>query len=300
MNTVHTNLCPVCSGKDFQPYLTCTDYLVTSESFSICKCPNCNFAFTQDFPSEEVIGKYYEADQYISHTDTNEGIINKLYHKARKIALKSKTKLIRKYSSVETGTLLDIGCGTGYFMRNVCNKKWIVTGIEKSAQVREYAHEKFGLNIQDSEYLFEIPDKTKNIITMWHVLEHIEKLNATMENLHRVLKDNGTVFIALPNKESVDARYYKKNWAAYDVPRHLWHFSPKDLETFAAKHNFRVEKIKPMYFDPFYIAMLSEKNKGTSAASIVGLIKGSLFFMRSLFSTKQCSSIIYILKKQNN
>lgn len=295
---VHIESCPICSNNNCSPDLTCKDYLVSNESFEIRHCSQCNFSFTQDFPSENHIGRYYEAQDYISHSDTHEGIINKLYHFARNISLKSKTNLIKKYSKTETGTLLDIGCGTGYFLRNICKKKWIVTGIEKSKEVREYAHSKFGLNIQDSDYLFSIPDKTKDVITMWHVLEHIEKLNATMENLHRILKDSGALFIALPNKASIDAQYYKEDWAAYDVPRHLWHFSANDFEQLAKKHNFKIIKIKAMYFDPFYIAMLSEKNKGTALASVIGLIKGTYFFCRSLFRTKKCSSLIYILKKQ--
>lgn len=295
---VHIESCPICSSKNCKPDLICKDYLVSKQTFEIYHCQQCSFSFTQDFPAEDSIGKYYEADDYISHTDTNQGIINKLYHLARNISLRSKTNLIKKHSDIESGTLLDIGCGTGYFIRNVCKKKWIVTGIEKSKDVRDYAHRKFGLNIQDSDYLFSIPKNTKDVITMWHVLEHIEKLDTTMDNLHRILNNSGTLFIAVPNKASVDAKHYKQDWAAYDVPRHLWHFSPNDFEQLADKHNFKIVKTKAMYFDPFYIAMLSEKNKGTALASLIGLIKGSYFFIRSLFNTKKCSSLIYILKKK--
>lgn len=298
MNTVHIDSCPVCGNNNCPETLICKDHLVTDEQFAIHQCPKCNFAFTQDFPCEEEIGKYYDAPEYISHSDTHQGFINSLYHQARKISLKSKTKMASKYSSDQAETLLDIGSGTGYFLNAMRLKKWVVTGIEKSETTREYAHTKFGLNIQDSDYLFKMPDKIKDVVTMWHVLEHIERLNDTMANLHRILKDDGVLFIALPNKKSADAISYKEHWAAYDVPRHLWHFSPNDFRQFAEKHNFKVEKMKPMYFDPFYIAMLSEKSKGTSAASLVGLIKGSLFFIQSLFSTRRCSSIIYILKKK--
>lgn len=299
MNTVHIDSCPICSNHDFEQSFICKDHLVSSETFSIQSCSHCNFSFTQDFPSENTIGRYYEAENYVSHTDTHKGVINKLYHNARKIALNSKTKLVQKYSKVKSGTLLDIGCGTGYFMRNLCRNKWVVTGIEKSESVRKYAHGKFGLNMQDSDYLFDIPEQTKDVITMWHVLEHIERLNETMQNLHKILKDGGTLFIALPNKDSVDARYYKENWAAYDVPRHLWHFSPNDFSLFAQKHDFEIVEMKPMYFDPFYISMLSEKNKGSAMASLIGLIKGALFFTASFFNTKKCSSIIYILQKKD-
>ncbi|SHF51636.1 Methyltransferase domain-containing protein [Dysgonomonas macrotermitis] len=272
--------------------------MVSKDFFSVYQCPQCGFAFTQDFPAESEIGIYYDAPEYVSHTDSHKGIINTLYHQARKISLRSKVRFVQKCAAVKAGTLLDIGCGTGYFLDAMRHHKWIVTGIEKSEPTRKYAHEKFGLNIQDSEYLFEIPAKTKDTITLWHVLEHLEKLNETMANLHRILKDNGVLFIALPNKKSVDARYYQADWAAYDVPRHLWHFSPDDFEQFAAKHHFELVKIKGMPFDPFYISMLSEKNKGTFAGSLLGLIKGGWFFLRSLFNTRQSSSLIYILKKK--
>ena len=255
--------------------------------------------FTQDFPSEDEIGKYYDSPEYISHSDSQKGVINSLYHFARKVAMRSKSALVLKYAPDETGKLLDIGSGTGNFMHAMCEKKWIVTGVEKSDSARYHAHEKFGLNTQDSEFLFEIPEKTKDVVTMWHVLEHIEKLNETMEHIYRILKDDGTAFIALPNKDSFDAAYYKEYWAAYDVPRHLWHFSPGDFELFADRHNLRLEKIKPMYFDPFYISMLSEKYKGTFLGSIVGLVKGFYFYIRSLSDTKRCSSVVYILKKKN-
>lgn len=299
MKTIHIDSCPVCGNTKFESYLTCKDFLVSLESFSILSCSKCKFSFTQDFPSEDEIGKYYDAPEYISHSDSNKGIINALYQIARKITLRSKTSLIEKYTPDKNNNkLLDLGAGTGYFLAAMRKKKWIVTGIEKSDSTRKYAHEKFGLNIQNSEYLGHMPDKTKDIITMWHVLEHIEKLNQTFHHLHRVLKDDGTLFIALPNKSSIDAEYYKELWAAYDVPRHLWHFSPKDFEQLASKHGFRLDKIKRMTFDPLYISMLSEKHKGTSLSSVIGLLKGLVFLIKSFSSESKSSSIIYILKKK--
>lgn len=299
MKTIHITSCPVCSGTECSEDLVCNDYLVNREAFSLWRCAGCGFMFTQDFPSEDEIGRYYDSPEYISHSDSQKGLVNSLYHLARKIAMRSKSSLVSKYASEKADKLLDIGSGTGYFMHTMCEKKWIVTGIEKSDPARYQAHEKFGLNTQDSHFLFEIPEKTKDVVTMWHVLEHIENLNKTMEQIHRIVKDDGTVFIALPNKASFDARHYKEYWAAYDVPRHLWHFSPGDFERFANKHNFSLEKIKPMYFDPFYISMLSEKYKGTFLASIVGLIKGFYFCIRSFSDTKRCSSVVYILKKKH-
>lgn len=298
MTAIHSDKCPVCGGEKLKLFLECKDYFATKETFAIDRCPNCGFALTQDFPSENEIGRYYDVPEYISHSNTHKGIINTLYHWARKIALRSKSKIVVNYASKPTGTLLDVGCGTGYFLDKMKRLKWIVTGIEKAEAPRNYARNKFGINCQNSDYLFDIPGQTKDVITMWHVLEHLEQLNKTMAHLHKILKNDGTAIIALPNKESFDAIAYRQNWAAYDVPRHLWHFSPADFEQLANKHRFELIAIKPMYFDAFYISMLSEKNKGTFCASIVGLLKGGIYFLRSLGNKKRCSSLIYILKKK--
>lgn len=295
---IHTNICPVCGSKDLSAFITCKDYLATQETFDVIRCKSCGFAFTQDFPSEDIIGRYYDAPEYVSHSDTHKGIINTLYHWVRKISLKSKAKIVMKYAPVKAGKLLDIGSGTGYFLNKMKERKWIVTGIEKSEAARTYAKQKFDIDCQDSEYLYEIPCQTKDVVTMWHVLEHLQRLNSVMEHLQKILKDNGTVIIALPNKNSVDAAYYKEYWAAYDVPRHLWHFSPADFTHLARRHKFEVIDIKPMYFDVFYISMLSEKHKGTTLGSLIGLMKGGIFYLRSLGNKNKCSSLIYILKKK--
>ena len=298
MNNIHLEYCPVCSGKKLESTLQCKDYLTSKEAFTLYNCNDCGFAFTQDFPNENFIGRYYDAPEYISHTDTKEGIINKLYHYARNFALKSKLNLVSRYTPANKKSLLDIGCGTGYFLEAIANKNWTAEGIEKSETVRNQARGRLNLPINGSDYLSKIESESKDAITMWHVLEHIERLNETMNELYRILKKDGTVFIALPNKKSIDAAYYKEFWAAYDVPRHLWHFSPFDFNELARKHNFKLVKQKAMYFDPFYISMLSEKYKNSKMSTIVGLIKGAYFCFRSLFDTEKCSSIIYILKKR--
>ena len=298
MKTIHTDVCPLCGSTDFAPYLKSKDYYATGEEFQLIRCSGCDFVLTQDFPSEDEIKRYYDVPHYISHSDTHKGIINKLYHIARSFALESKVKIVKKYSGKKNGALLDCGCGTGYFLNKMKENGWLVTGIEKDEGARAYAKKKFDLNIQPHDYIFQILEKQKDVVTMWHVLEHIEKLNETMRQLNLILKDNGTAIIALPNRESYDAGYYKDKWAAYDVPRHLWHFSPKDFEFLANKHNFKLVDIKPMYFDAFYISMLSEKYKNTFAGTLLGLIKGGIFFLRSIRNKQKCSSLTYILKKQ--
>jgi predicted SAM-dependent methyltransferase len=250
---------------------------------------------TQDFPAENEMGRYYDTPEYISHSDTQKGVVNYLYHIVRKLALCSKAALVKKTSGKQTGTLLDIGAGTGYFLNRIKADGWTITGVEKSASARQYAEKKFGIAFHDPEYLSQLPARSQDVISLWHVLEHLEKLNETIQLIYKLLKDDGAAIIALPNKNSIDALYYKENWAAYDVPRHLWHFSPDIMKMLAGKHGFRIAEMKPMYFDVFYIAMLSEKNRQSSP--LTGLLKGFIFFLRSLAEVETCSSIIYILKK---
>jgi SAM-dependent methyltransferase len=298
MEKIHTEVCPVCGSTELVPLLSCKDYLTTQEVFEIYRCKACGFAFTQDFPVEDEIGPYYDAPAYISHSDTHKGLVNILYHWARVIALKSKAKIVVRNASKKTGTLLDVGSGTGYFLNKMKGRKWIVTGVEKSEAARKFAKLKFDIDCQDSEYLYYISEKSKDVITMWHVLEHMERLNRVMERLSKILKDDGTLIIALPNKDSFDAVHYKEYWAAYDVPRHLWHFSPSDFERLANRHGFALTDVKPMYFDAFYISMLSEKYKGTFLAGLIGLVRGKVFFLRTLGNKGRSSSLIYILKKK--
>ncbi|MDR0505951.1 MAG: class I SAM-dependent methyltransferase [Dysgonamonadaceae bacterium] len=295
MTAIHIDACPICEGMKFTPFLACRDNLATYKNFSLVRCESCGFVLTQNFPDENEIGRYYDVPEYISHSDTQKGIVNLLYHFVRKLSLRSKAGLVKKVSGKTTGDLLDIGAGTGYFLNRMKTDGWKISGVEKSASAREYAEKKFCFTIHPPEYLPQLPECSQDIVSLWHVLEHLEKLNETMQIIHKLMKDNGTAIIALPNLNSVDARYYKENWAAYDVPRHLWHFSPDVMKILAEKHGFCITAFKPMYFDVFYISMLSEKNRGSS--SLVGLLKGFVFFLRSLSGISKCSSVIYVLKK---
>lgn len=298
MTNICIEECPICKHREFTPFLSCTDFYASKESFQLQECTHCNFVFTQNFPSQKEIDKYYEVEEYISHSNTSKGIVNKLYHAVRQISLKAKTKLITEVTGMETGCLLDIGCGTGYFLNEMKQKHWVVTGIEKNDTVRLLAKEKFDIDTQTDGYLYSIPKQKKDVITMWHVLEHLESLNEAMKQICNILKDDGRLIIALPNQKSNDATYYKQYWAAYDVPRHLWHFCPNSFGQLAKNHGLEIVSIKPMHFDVFYISILSEKYKNTKLATLVGGLKGFAFFCKNIFHHENSSSLIYILKKK--
>ncbi len=294
METEHIEECPICRQEKFSRKFFCEDYFVSHEKFAVYSCDACQFVFTQDIPSEEVIAHYYKAPDYVSHSDTKKGLINSAYHLVRKKMILRKVKLVEKNHAV--GRLLDVGCGTGYFAGAMKQKGWEVTGIEPSVSAAELARDKFGLDVMPSQKLFELPDKQYDIITLWHVLEHMGNLNDSMAQFSRLLKDDGVMIIAVPNVDSYDANKYKEYWAAFDVPRHVWHFSPETLNHLAQNHGFKITNIKPMPFDAFYISMLSEKYKKSKIPAIKGVIIGFISYLICLFNKKKSSSLIYVLK----
>jgi len=296
MQTIHIASCPVCKNENLKFFLKGNDHFASKETFNIEKCEVCGFLFTQDFPSENNIGSYYVSDDYISHSDSRKGLMNKLYHQVRKYMLGRKTKLVEKQFS-QKGTLLDMGAGTGYFANEMKNKGWTVSAIEKSAHARNFIKEKWNIDAHDDSALYKIPQQSVDAITLWHVLEHLENLDEVMKQLYDILQPAGTLFVALPNAASFDAKHYHSFWAAYDLPRHLWHFTPQTFAFLASKHNFKIVKTKRMAFDVFYISLLSEKYRGKSLGLLRAFFIASTGWLSSIFNKKNTSSLVYVLKK---
>lgn len=283
--------CLICSSDKFIPFIRCKDYTVSQENFELLQCSNCNFVFTNPRPPQSQIGKYYKAEDYISHTETQKGFINKLYHFARIYTIKQKLSLIEKLSP--KGNLLDIGCGTGNFLASAKNNGWNITGIETDADARNIAHQKCSTTIFDEEQL-DVLESQFNIITMWHVLEHVHELKQRISQLKRLLKPDGSLIIAVPNCASYDAQHYKEFWAAYDVPRHLYHFKPENIEQLFSTYGLEVTSILPMKLDAYYVAMLSEKYKGGNFLSAIW--HGFKSNWHAKFHKYTYSSQIYIIK----
>lgn len=298
MNVITHTVCPLCKGSDIRKRFTCKDHFATNEGFDICECHTCGFVFTQGIPDEKEIGRYYESQEYISHSNTKKGIFNKIYHVVRSIMLRRKTDLIEKLTLLKNGNILDYGAGTGYFAHAMAKKGWEVTAIEKSPQARELAKTRFDLEIFSEEHLSEIGDKELDVVTLWHVMEHIQELDRFWDELYRIIDDTGIAVIALPNCKSYDAKIYKENWAAYDVPRHLWHFTPDTLMRWGEKHGFILERQITMPFDGFYISMLSERYRGSMLASMRGLWNGLKGWCATSTRREASSSIIYVFRKR--
>lgn len=287
--------CPVCAGITLNKHLVVQDHMITKQDFTIVRCGDCGFHFTNPIPAEHLIGDYYKSEEYVSHSSSNAGLINKAYNAVRKITLKRKVSLVQRISKGKQ--LLDIGAGTGHFLNQSKMAGFEVQGLEPDTDARDFAKQHFDLNLQPLETLTTIPDNSKDVITMWHVLEHVYHLKRDLAELVRVLKPGGSLIIAVPNMNSLDAQYYKENWAAYDVPRHLYHFQPETMKQLLSDFSMECIEMLPMKFDAFYVSMLSEKYKGGSM--VKGLING---WKSNLKGKKQgFSSQIYVfrLKTQN-
>ncbi len=289
--------CPCCGSNNIKPQLVAKDYTVSNQSFDIWHCHNCTLRFTQNVPDEESIGGYYQSTNYVSHSDTQEGLINKLYHKVRKKTLIQKSELIIDACKTANGVLLDVGSGTGAFAQTMIEAGWKVTGLEPDDTARTVALNKFGLQLDDPKTLFDLTENTFDAITMWHVLEHVHNLHGYLEQYQKILKPEGKLVIAVPNYTSSDAPSYKEYWAAYDVPRHLYHFSPESMTKLAALKGFKIEAYNPMWYDSFYVSMLSEQYKNGKGNLPKAVINGLLSNLKASKDNKLCSSVIYVMAK---
>lgn len=267
------------------------DYLVTQESFQLEYDSKSDMLVTKPVPED--LEKYYDPNNYISHSDSANGLLEKIYQTVKKYTLNKKVKLINKYT-IEEKKLLDIGCGTGEFLINAKNKNWKTVGVELNENARKKATDK---NLEIYKSLDAINNQKFDVITLWHVLEHLPDLDKQINKITSLLNKNGTLIIAVPNYKSYDAQYYKEFWAAYDTPRHLWHFSQNAIKNIFKNKKIEVVKTLPMYFDSYYVSLLSEKYKTGSSNYFKAFYRGLISNMKAKTSSEY-SSLIYVLKKE--
>ncbi len=281
--------CPICNSDKNKLHKTVKDYTVSQETFDIVACKECSFLYTNPRPNAESLGAYYKSDDYISHTNKSNNPINLIYKLARTQTLKWKYNLVSKS---KPKNILDYGCGTGHFL-NYCKKKGLdVNGFEPDEDARALAITEVGSVVASNS-----ADITKkfDVITLWHVLEHIPNLNEVVDWLKEHLAKNGRLIIAVPNPESYDAKLFKEHWAAYDVPRHLYHFTKTTLADLATRHHFSLESVQPMKLDSFYVSLLSNQHKYSSTKPIKSFLNG---LKSNSYANKEMnhSSLIYVLK----
>ncbi|WP_428743483.1 class I SAM-dependent methyltransferase [Tenacibaculum sp.] len=277
--------------KNLTPYLNCIDYTVSNESYEVMQ--NVTYDMLVTSPVPDNLDKYYLSENYISHTDSKNSLFDKIYQLVKNYTLKKKLKLINSFNTEEK-SILDVGAGTGDFLK-VCKKGgWKITGVEPSEKAREYANSKKIILQKD---IAQIQSKKFDVITLWHVLEHIPNLMEYVQQLKKLLKPNGILIIAVPNYKSYDANYYKEYWAAFDVPRHLWHFSKTSISKIFSLVEMEVKKTLPMKFDSFYVSLLSEKYKNKKSKPFSAFFTGLKSNMKAKRSGEY-SSLIYILKNK--
>jgi len=286
--------CLICNSSSFETFLECTDYFLSKENFTIVKCQKCGFVFINPRPFPEELSRYYDSPDYISHSGTNKGFVNSIYRKVRKYTHSKKVKLVTKIAKGQS--IIDIGCGSGELLHLFKENGWETLGIEPNQSAREFANATYNISVLDENELSTIPSQSKDVITLWHVLEHVSGLNERIVELKRILKKDGVIFIAVPNRISFDAEYYGKYWAAYDVPRHLYHFSPDTMKRLLEKHKFLIETILPMKFDSYYVSMLSEKYKSGKSNLLNALYIGWKSNYRAGRDNISSSSVIYVIK----
>lgn len=275
-----------------EKFLAVKDYTVSQEIFSLYYNRAYDLLLTDPIPPKEILGNYYQSENYISHTDGKRNLFERLYQGVKKIALRKKVDLLFKQNNA-VGSLLDIGCGTGDFLVEAKKRGWTTTGFEPNDKASELAAKK-GITI--AKELSDLPDHSFDVITLWHVLEHIPNLEEQIIVLRRLLKPEGKLIVAVPNYKSYDAMHYKEYWAAFDVPRHIWHFSQKSITTIFSQFDFKVDELQPMLFDSFYVSLLSEEYKSGKKNWIKAFFVG----LRSNVEARnsmEYSSLIYCLSK---
>jgi len=292
METV--SACLICNSQSLNPFLECKDYTISKEQFSIMQCASCGFRFTSPRPEEAKAGAYYQSKDDFSYT--SRGLINFICQRVRKLSLRKKLEWVVSASGKQQGKLLDMYCGTGEFL-NICKQnRWTVQGIEPLALAREFASKQYGLDVKDTGLWSSFSDNTFDVVTAWHVLEQVYDIEGTLKQVKRILTSNGVFIIALPNCSSADAEFYGKYWAAYDVPRHIWHFTPAHVKTYFEKNGFKLESVLPMPYDAYYTSILSEKYKGGNVNYGRAIVHG--YFSNSNAAEKgdTYSGQVYILR----
>ena len=291
------NKCPWCNSENNSKFLELKDYFLTQENFEILECNDCKLLFTTPCPAPDKIGDYYKSEDYLSHNESKKGIVPKIYNLVKKVNIKNKFNITVNGQQTTDNSILDIGCGVGDFLNYAKEKGCNITGIEPSEDARKIAEEKLGTKIFSPEELQNIPNESFDIVTMWHVLEHVADLKTEIDHLERIVKKNGRLVLALPNYKSFDAEYYKDKWAAYDVPRHLNHFSSTSIKNIFDTTAFQLIDIKPLKWDSYYISMLSEQYLKHSNVLLKAMITGCKSNCKAIKSGEY-SSLVYVFTKK--
>lgn len=287
--------CPWCESEKTKIHLHLKDEFLSKENFQIHECLNCGLLFTEPRPTKERIGEYYKSEEYYSHQENKKGLIPKIYENVKAINLKAKYKMATK--GLEKGIILDIGCGVGDFLHMMEQNGWETIGIEPSADAKDIARKRMKAKLLSPEEITNLKEESLDLITMWHVLEHVDDIKSEVQHLYRLLKRGGRLVLALPNFQSFDAQYYKQFWAAYDVPRHLNHFCRKSIDKIFSDSVLRLKQTDKLIWDAYYISYMSEKYQKHKLPLIRGIARGLQSNCKARKSG-EWSSLVYVFEKE--
>lgn len=291
-------LCPVCRSSAFIPFLETKDHFLTGEVFKIIQCGHCGCLLTNPQPESHELVRYYQSFEYVSHSVSSKTLFNALYVMVRKFTLRQKFRLIRSLSGVSSGAILDVGCGSGELLHLFRKKNWLTTGVEPSEAARLTANRKYHLDVGDSDILESLRQGTYDAITLWHSLEHIHNLDPTIYHLKRLLAPDGILLVAVPNCRSWDASHYGAYWAAWDVPRHLYHFTEGSMKALMQRNGLEVITHIPMKWDAYYVSLLSEKYKTGRRRYLKAWRNGWRSNRNARSDLHAFSSLIYVIKRK--
>jgi 2-polyprenyl-3-methyl-5-hydroxy-6-metoxy-1,4-benzoquinol methylase len=275
-------------------FLETKDFSVSGKPFELYFNHESDMLITSPRPTQDQIPSFYNSKQYVSHITKKRNLLDWVYFFVRKHTLQSKLRLISSFS-VGHKTLLDFGSGSGFFVRATSSAGWKSIGIEPSKDARQAANTILKNSIFNNSYIDNIKPNTFSVITLWHVLEHLPSLESHITKFKQLLSEDGRLVVAVPNYKSHDAHYFREYWAAYDVPRHLWHFSQDSISRLFSEFGFELEAIHPMRFDAYYVALLSTKYKYGKIKPLKALWSGFLSNYKAK-QTGEYSSLIYVLK----
>ena len=298
MNYQDFNPCPLCGALGQIPYANCTDYMVSKEPYTLMRCPSCGVVYTLDPPSETEMANYDKINLKLKLGDAPKGLIGRLYYHVRTRMLRKKAKIVEAQSYRTNGSLLNYGAKTGFFSNMMVRRGWKVTSVEKYFEERQFSLEMFHHRMIDVPEMDSLHDGTFDVITMWHVFEHCYHPNELLDRFYKLLRPNGILVMACPNVRSTDAMKYGPYWAAYDVPRHLWHFNPSSISNLLQKHGFTLMHHEKMPFDSFYISILSEKQMRHKMPFFRGMMKGLYSWIVSVTHRGRSSSLVYVFRKR--
>ncbi len=287
--------CLLCLNEQTEHYGSSRDYFLTAEPFDLIKCTHCGLIFTDPFPDENKLSDYYKSENYFSHPHKRMNLMGKMYDWVKRQNIRSKYKLIHQFKS--KGRLLDIGCGSGDFIHYGKYIGWDVSGVEPDEPARKFAAEKTQKPILPPGQTDIWKADTFDVITLWHVLEHVYDLDKQLREISRLAKQDALIVVALPNHRSHDAKRYGEYWAAWDLPRHLYHFDQDSIRFLFEKHGYSLVQTFPMKWDAYYVALLSEKYK-FKKQNYVRAFWEAFLSNRKAGRSKQYSSLIYCFERK--